>query len=80
MTQSIKQTETEEGKKVPEGGKETEPENNEPVVVNSEATSKEERMTPEKTEVAEPASVKLSSNEGLMGGQKQEEPNSVDKK
>lgn len=83
MAQRRKQTETDERKKVPEGGKETETENNEPVVVNSEATSKgvqEEGMTPEKTEVAEPASVKLNSNEGVAGGQKQEETNSADKK
>lgn len=86
MAQRKKQTETDERKKVPEGGKEPETEKDEPAVVNSEATSKEvqeERMTPVKTEVAEPSSVndsELSSNEGVTGEQKQEETNSVDKK
>lgn len=81
MAQRRKQTETDEQKKVPEGGEEMATENNEPAVVNSEPSSKgvqDERMTPEKTEVAEPASVKLNSNEGVTGGQ--EETNSVDKK
>lgn len=90
MAQKRKQTETDERKEVPEGGKESEDENDEPALVNSKATRKEvqeESMKPEedavKTEVAEPASGKdgeLNSNEGVIGGQKQEETNSVDEK
>lgn len=86
MAQKRKQTEMDERKKVPE----SEDENDEPALVNSKATRKEvqeESMKPEedtvKTEVAEPASEKdgeLNSNEGVIGGQKQEETNSVDEK
>lgn len=90
MVQKRKQTETDERKKVPVGGKESENQNDKPALVNRKVSRKEvqeESMKPEedtlKTEVAEPTSGKdgeLYSDEGVIGGQKQEETNSVDEK
>lgn len=90
MIQKSEQTEADERKKVPVGGKEREIQSDKPALVNNKVSRKEvqeESMTPEedtvKTEVAEFASGKddeLYSNEGVIEGQKQEENNSVGEK
>lgn len=92
MVQNIKQTDTDESKKVVDGGKESENGEDKPAPVSSEVIKKElqeERVKPEeyevKTEVgmAEPASGKdgeLFSDEGVIEGQKQEETKSLAEK
>ena len=92
MGQNSKQTETDESKKVVNGGKEGENEKDKPALVNSEVIKKdvqEESVKPEEeavqTEVgkAEPASGKdgeLCSDEGVIKGQKQDETKSVGEK
>lgn len=85
MVQKSKQTETDESKKVVDGGKESENKNEKPALVNSEVIrmkEQEESVKPEedtmktKVGVAEPASGKdgeLHGDKGAMEGQKQEE-------
>lgn len=90
IIQKSEKTEADERKKVPVGGQESEIQSDKPALVNNKVSRKEvqeESMKPEKdtvkTEVAEFASGEdgeLYSNEGVTGGQKQEENNSVDEK
>ncbi|XP_076583645.1 uncharacterized protein LOC143318975 isoform X2 [Chaetodon auriga] len=89
VVQKIKQTDTDDSKKVIDGGKESENEEEKPARVNSKVIKEElqeESVKPEedavKTEVgmAEPASWKdgeLFSDEGVIEGKKQEETKSV---
>lgn len=87
MVQKSEPTETDERKKAPVGGKESEFQSDKPALVSNKVSRKEvqeESMKPEedtvKTEVATGKDGELYSNEGIIRGQKQEETNSVDEK